>query len=91
MLTIAAALAKQDDLAGAAKAYSNVIAGDAGEARAIKGLLQVADRLLNEKSSPEGAVKVYSYLMQHCAASPLVEFIRDGLEQAERKLQRVSV
>jgi hypothetical protein len=69
MLTIAAALAKQDDLAGAAKAYSNVIAGDAGEARAIKGLLQVADRLLNEKSSPDGAVKVYSYLMQHCGVS----------------------
>jgi hypothetical protein len=91
VLTVAAALAKQDDLSGAAKAYSNVIAGDAGEGRAIKGLLQIADRLLNEKSNPDAAVKVYRYLMQHCAASPLVEFIRDGLEQAERKLQRVSV
>lgn len=88
LLTIAVALLRKDDLAGGAKAFSSVIALDAEEARAIKGLLQVADAILQKKGKPEVAIKIYRYLLQHCAASPLAEFMHEGLKQAERRLER---
>jgi len=86
LLMIAGTLARHDDLGAAARAYSTVIGRDPGEQRAIKGLLQVADRVLHERSNPAGAAKVYRYLLAHCAASPLAQFMTDGLAAAERKL-----
>lgn len=86
LLLVAGEMARTDDLAGAAKAYSAVIGRDPGEARAIKGLLQVAERLVDESERPDAAVKVYRYLLEHCAGSPLVEFMREGLAAAERAL-----
>lgn len=86
LLTLALALDKRSDLSGAAKAYSAVIRLDAGESRAIKGLLQVADRILREKSKPAAAAKVYRYLLQHCSASPMLEFMQAGLQKAEKQL-----
>jgi len=86
ILLIAAALNKMGDLSGAAKAYSSVIETDAGEARAVKGLLQLAGRISAETTHAAAAVKVYGYLVERCPNSPLVEYMREGLEQAERKL-----
>lgn len=85
LLIIAGALEKKDDLANAAKAYATVIGVDAGETRAIKGMLQVADKILQEKHKPDAAAKVYRYLLKHCSSSPLAEYMRLGLEDAERK------
>lgn len=86
ILFIATTLAKADDLAGAAKAYSAVISLDPDDAAAVKGLLQVAEEILVRKGKPEAAIKVYQYLMQHCSTSPLVEFMSQGLEEAQREL-----
>jgi hypothetical protein len=85
VLVIGQALQKTDDLAGAAKAFTTVIAIDPGDVRAIKGLLQVADDILHAKHKPEAAAKVYRYLVDHCSSSPLAEFMRRGLEECERQ------
>lgn len=88
LLTVATALARKEEWAAAAKAYSLVIDGDNGEIRAIQGLLQVADGILNRKGHPPAAAKVYRYLMTKCSASPLGEQIRQGLEAAERRIRQ---
>jgi hypothetical protein len=86
LLTIAAAHARLEEWAAAAKAYSMVIEGDSGENRAVQGLLQVAEGILTKKGHPPAAAKVYRYLMAKCSVSPLSEQIRRGLEEAERRI-----
>jgi hypothetical protein len=88
LLTVAAALARKQEWAAAAKAYSSVIDRDNCEIRAIQGLLQVADGILNKKGHPPAAAKVYRYLMAKCSASPLGEQIRQGLEAAEGRIRQ---
>jgi hypothetical protein len=84
VLTIARCLVDMDDLANAAKAYSAVLNTDAGEIRAIKGLLKVADDILHQKERPQAAARVYRFLLERCGSSPLAEFMQRGLEEAER-------
>ena len=88
ILTIASALVKKGDLAVAAKAYSTVIGSDPKEVRAVKGLLGVADQILQHRHKPEAAIKVYTFLLEHCSSSPLAEYIHSGLEEAQRKLEQ---
>ena len=85
LLIVADALVKKDDLSTAAKAYAAIINSDPKEPRAIKGLLNVSDTLLHDKSRPDAAAHVYRYLLQHCKSSPLAEFMSQGLEEAERR------
>jgi len=91
ILAIAAALASKDDLGPAGEAYSSVICKDSTEMRAIKGLLQIGQTLLDRASHPEAAVKVFRFLRDRCGASPLGEFIEQGLEQAERAEEKKQV
>lgn len=86
VLSIAGAAGTKGDLATAAQAYSMILQKDAGEMRAIKGLLQVAERIRREKNNAAAALKVYLFLQQHCAASPLIEFITLGVTETERQL-----
>ena len=67
-------------------AYSTVIGEDNGSGRAIKGLLQVAERILNERQHPAAALKVYRYLMEHCSDSPLREYMTQGVAASERSI-----
>jgi hypothetical protein len=86
ILTIAGAAATKGDLSTAGEAYSMILVKDAGEIRAIKGLLQVAERVLREKNNPEVALRVYRFLEQRCSGSTLAEEISRGIAQAERRL-----
>ena len=90
LLTIGHTLMKMEDFATAAKAYTAVIGQDHGELRAVKGLLQVAEKIQHEKHKPEAAIKVYRYLLQHCSSSPLVEYMQTGLEEAERTMAQAT-
>lgn len=85
LLSVAAALAKSDDLQGAAKAYAALVTSDPGDTRATKGLLGVADELLHRKARPDAAAKIYRFLVQRCPASPLSEYFTRGLEETERR------
>jgi hypothetical protein len=86
VLIVADALLKKGDLAGAGAAYSTVVGIDPGEPRAVKGLLQVAEGYLHVRSKPDHAIKVYEYLLKHCADSPLAEFMHRGLEQCRKRI-----
>lgn len=86
ILIIAGAAATKGDLSTAGEAYSMILVKDAGEIRAVKGLLQVAERVLREKNNPEVALRVYRFLEQKCSGSPLAEEISRGIAQAERRL-----
>jgi len=79
VLAIAEVLEKADELAATAKAYSLVIHSNPDEFRAIKGLLDVADRIRVDKRRPAAAVKVYQFLLDHCAHSGYAELMRDGI------------
>ena len=89
ILSIAAALAKAGDLGTAAQTYAGIVRLDAGERRAIKGLLQIADLKMQDPARTGEAEKIYRFLMQHCASSPLADDMRRGLEEAQRRLARV--
>jgi hypothetical protein len=90
LLTIGHTLIKMEDFATAAKAYTAVIGQDSSESRAVKGLLQVGEKILHEKHKPEAAIKVFQYLLQHCSSSPLVEYMQTGMEEAERTMAQAS-
>jgi hypothetical protein len=86
ILMVATAAAAKGDLSVAGEAYSMILVKDAGEMRAVKGLLKVAERILREKDAPAVAIKVYHFLNQRCAGTPMAEHISQGLEEAERRL-----
>ena len=81
VLEIATVLQRADELAAAAKAYSLVIHTDPREILAIKGLLDVAERILKVKRKPAAALKVYRFLLEHQNDAGMAEVIRDGIEQ----------
>lgn len=81
VMEIARVLHDADELASAAKAYSLVVHADPEEFLAIKGLLDVADRIAAEKNKPQAALKVYMFLLEHCAEPSLTGLIRAGIEQ----------
>ncbi len=87
-LAIAANLLKTGEVNVAAQTFGTVLRSDAGERRAIKGLLQVADLKLQDPAGAAAAVKIYKFLLQHCSSSPLAEDMRRGLDEAERRLAR---
>jgi hypothetical protein len=86
ILIIAGAAATKGDLSTAGEAYSMILVKDLGEIRAVKGLLQVAERVLREKNNPEVALRIYRFLEQRCSGSTLAEEISRGIAQAERRL-----
>lgn len=85
LLAIGSQLIELTDYGAAARAFSAVIALDANEPRAVKGLLGAAQKILHEKSRPEAAAKIYRFLLEHCATSPLAEIMRAGLDESERR------
>ena len=52
-------------------------------------MLDVAERILREKSNPLVAIKVYRFLEEHCAGGPLADAIMRGLTIAERRAATV--
>lgn len=82
---IAGILARRNELTRAANAFAAVMRDDPTHARAIKGLLQIAETLLRKRQQPAEALRLYDYLAQHAGDSPLGEFIREGRDEAARK------
>lgn len=95
VLAIAEVLEKAEELAATAKAYSLVIHSNPDEFRAIKGLLDVADRIRVDKRRPAAAIKVYQFLLDHCGDSGYAELMRDGIarcmeaEQAQAEMAAI--
>ena len=58
-----------------------VIHADPEEVLAVKGLLDVAERILKVKNKPAAALKVYTFLLEHNSDAGMAEVIQDGIEQ----------
>lgn len=89
LVAVAGALTREEDLAFAANTYAVVLQSDKRDMRAIKGILKIAEVLHREKSNPEDAVRLYRYLLKTAPESPLVEYMSQGLEEAQQKLGQV--
>jgi hypothetical protein len=78
------ALKQQGDLADATRLYAAAVREDPQNAGAVKSLLQIAEQLLRD-DEVKRSIKVYRFLLRHCAGSPLELYMRDGLATAERR------
>jgi len=88
-LVLADVLRKANRLAAAEEGYLQILEQDKGERRAIKGLIQVAENHLSE-SAPERARRIYLLLLEKAGSSPLAIHIEQGLEEAERRINKAS-
>jgi len=70
--------------------HERPLAKDASETRAVKGLLQVAERALSEKNNAAVALKIYRFLETKCAGTPLAEYVSQGISRTERRLGAAS-
>ena len=83
-LQIAALFLRSDELTYAANTFALVLRDDPNDARAIKGIMQVAERFLKGRSESAEAAKLYAYLLKVAPDSPLVEYIQQGLDGAKK-------
>lgn len=84
LLALAGAFTALTNLRNAARIYAMVIHEEASETRAIKGLLQVGERMQRDPTQVDAAVKVYRFLLDRCSDSPLAVYMQEGHDQAQR-------
>ena len=84
---VATALAKSGDSAHAITAFGMALSMDHGDRRAIKGLLQLADRRQRD-GHPKDAARIYTFLLQYAANTPFADDMLRGLAEAEMRLRR---
>lgn len=70
------------DLKTAVKASALRILNDSRDPIAINCLMTVAERALRRQASQD-SIKIYDFLLRHCAASPYAGYFRRGIELAE--------
>jgi len=61
-----------------------VLQDDPNDARAIKGVMQVAEKFLKGRNQPTDAEKLYAYLLEVAPDSPLAEYVQQGLDGAKK-------
>jgi len=86
LIAIGGALSRSEEWVAAAKAYSTILSADARDVRAIKGMLRIAEGILERRENPEAALKIYRFLSKRCSESPLADYIQRGLVETERLL-----
>jgi hypothetical protein len=86
LLKLAETLHEHGNAAQAEVVYRMLLRQARGDRSAVKGLLKVAESCLGRDGDPQRAKGIYMFLLQNAGDSPLAEFMRDGLAEAERKL-----
>jgi hypothetical protein len=89
VLNIADELRRLGDLPASERAYMKVLGADAGENRALKGLLQLAENRLQAQSYAE-ASRIYEVLIERCENSPFAVHMHEGLAEARRRMAKAS-
>jgi hypothetical protein len=83
-VVIAGALRDMGDPATATTIYFRMLREDPLDKRALKKALQIADDHLH--ANPEEALGIYRFLAEQCARSPLADYVREGVKEAERRV-----
>jgi hypothetical protein len=69
----------------AVRVYAGVLRAHAGDVKAMKAMIAIAEDLSQQKDTAAQAVQVYDYLIAHCAGSPLLDFVNAERAKAQRK------
>jgi tetratricopeptide (TPR) repeat protein len=85
---IGAAFQKSGDLGQAAAAFGLALNLDRTDRQAVKGLMKIADQRLYREGRPKDAARIYTFLLQYAADSPLAEDFKRELAEAEARLKR---
>jgi tetratricopeptide (TPR) repeat protein len=78
-------LIAQNDPSAAANAWAHALTADAGNRKAFKGLLKIADQILQTGAALDRAIRIYDFLIQRAPDSPFADHARTQLEIARRK------
>ncbi len=70
---------------GAVKIYAGVLTSNAGDVKAMKGMIAVAQILSQQPETAATAARIYDHLISHCPDSPLLDFVNAERAKLERK------
>ncbi|MBD3161549.1 MAG: hypothetical protein GF346_04940 [Candidatus Eisenbacteria bacterium] len=85
---IAAELRGLGETEAAAEIWREMLAANPGERQAMKGLIQVAEAWMRGSGRPVVAAEIYRFLLDHAGDSPLRPLVEQGLEDAQRRIDR---
>ena len=66
--------------------YRLLLEQNSQDRHAVKALLRIAEGFLHRDGDPEKAREIYEFLLEKSAESPLTEFMKKGITEAERRL-----
>ncbi len=75
--------------AAAVQVYAGVLREHAGDVKAMKAMIAIAQDLSQQKDTAAQALQVYDHLIAHCAGSPLLDFVNAERAKVERKASTV--
>lgn len=73
--------------AAAVQVYAGVLRSNAGDMKAMKAMIAIAQDLSQQKDTAAQAVQVYDHLISHCPGSPLLDFVNAERAKVERKAE----
>jgi len=69
----------------AVKVYAGVLSSNAGDVKAMKGMIAVAQTLSQQQETAATAARIYGHLISHCPGSPLLDFVNAERAKLDRK------
>ena len=73
--------------AAAVQVYAGVLRAHAGDVKAMKAMIAIAQDLSQQKDTAAQAVQVYDHLITHCPGSPLLDFVNAERAKVQRKAE----
>lgn len=73
--------------AAAVQVYAGVLRTNAGDVKAMKAMIAVAQDFSQQKDTAAQAMQVYDHLIAHCQGSPLLDFVNAERSKLERKAE----
>lgn len=71
--------------ASAIRVYAGVLRTNAGDVKAMKAMIAIAQDLAQHKETAAQALAVYDHLITHCPGSPLLDFVNAERSKVQRK------
>ena len=85
LVALGDAFLAQNDPSAASNAWANALTVDPVDRKAFKGLLKVADQILQSGATLDRAIRIYDFLLQAAPGSPFADHARAQAEIARRK------
>jgi hypothetical protein len=86
LAAIADSLIESNEIPHAEAMYRILLEQNSQDRHAVKALLRIGEGLLHRNGDPGRAREIYEFLLEKSAESPLTEFMKKGLTEADRRL-----